>query len=234
MYFFTVHAFKNGHYMPVVFILLPDKRAETYVAAFKALAEKCNDYELTLSPQEVVIDFEYGIHKSVCTIWPSAKIIGCRFHLSQPWYRKILQLGLSEEYKNSESIVGKYLKIHFGVPFLEPNEAYDFFFNELYFLLPNDVRVIEFRNYLKNNYFKLDAHFPPAIWASSTNFINRTTNGCESFHSKFNECFYSPHPNVFNFANILLEFQTLIYVKIKTANLFVKKKQKQQKKKENI
>nr|CAI5823082.1 unnamed protein product [Callosobruchus analis] len=149
-----------------------------YMARRKILPKLPKNQEDVFN-KEVVIDFEYGIHKSVCTIWASAKIIGCRFHLSQAWYRKILQLGLSEEYKNSVN----------------------------------------------------NAHFPPAIWASSTNFINRTTNGCESFHSKFNECFYSPHPNVFNFANILLEFQTLIYVKIKTANLFVKKETKTTKEK---
>jgi hypothetical protein len=37
--------------------------------------------------------------------------------------------------------------------------------------------------------------------------IERTTNCCESFHSKFNSCFYSAHPNIFQFMDVLKEVQ---------------------------
>jgi hypothetical protein len=42
------------------------------------------------------------------------------------------------------------------------------------------------------------------IWAEKSNVIYQTYNSCESFHSKF----YSLHPNIFNFINILYSVQS--------------------------
>lgn len=71
--------------------------------------------------------------------------------------------------------------------------------------------------------------------ASSSIFLYRTTNNCESFHAKFNSSFYNTHPNIFLFIQVLLTFQTEIYVKIRTAFLYRKKVRKDTLKKlENI
>ncbi|KAF0760114.1 Uncharacterized protein FWK35_00017509 [Aphis craccivora] len=42
-----------------------------------------------------------GIHNAILFVWPSTNIIGCRLHLTQAWYRKIQELGLSTEYKEN-------------------------------------------------------------------------------------------------------------------------------------
>lgn len=44
--------------------------------------------------------------------------------------------------------------------------------------------------------------------------LDRTTNACESFHSRFNSSFYKPHPDLFTFIERLKEFQTDTYVQI--------------------
>jgi hypothetical protein len=49
-----------------------------------------------------------------------------------------------------------------------------------------------------------------------------TTNASESFHSHFKSQFYSSHPSIFIFVDVLLRFQTFI-CKIKSANIFSKK-----------
>lgn len=64
-------------------------------------------------------------------MWTNATVIGCRFHLCQAWYRKIQNLGLSNEY-NLESNVGKFLKYFFGLQFLKPDDVGDVFAFDLF------------------------------------------------------------------------------------------------------
>lgn len=115
-------------------------------------------------------------------MWLNFKLIGCRFHLTQNWFRKVQQLGLVVEYKNKDSPINKYLKTHFGIQFLQPDDALDFFNTEMLYLIPDDPRVRKFRKYLNDNYFCSNALFPPEMWCSSTDFLYRLTNACECFH----------------------------------------------------
>jgi hypothetical protein len=46
-----------------------------------------------------------------------------------------------------------------------------------------------------------------------SNSSELTTNACESFHSKFNSCFYTPHPEIASF-RILEKKKIQINIKI--------------------
>jgi len=46
----------------------------------------------------------------------------------------------------------------------------------------------------------------------------RTTNSCEAFHSKFNALFYSAHPNIFIFINVLKNIQKDTYIKLRSTH----------------
>lgn len=117
---FTIHTVENGHYIPLVFILLPNKQSNTYFEAFKLLKSYCASINLRLEPKEIVSDFEKAIHVGVKKIWPDINIIGCRFHLTQSWYRKIQNVGLVSEYRDSNSAIGLWLHYTFGLLFLNP------------------------------------------------------------------------------------------------------------------
>jgi hypothetical protein len=88
---FTVHGYKNGHYVPLVFALLTDKTAQNNEHCFQLITDLCSSRQLTFAPIEIVIDFEKAIHQAVFNIWPNVIIIGYRFHLTQAWWRKIQQ-----------------------------------------------------------------------------------------------------------------------------------------------
>lgn len=90
---------------------------DTYVKCFKFIVSKCAEIALKFRPEEVVIDFEASIHSATISVWRDVKIIGCRFHLTQAWWRKIQQLGLSKDYKERTDI-GKWLGYCFGLLFL--------------------------------------------------------------------------------------------------------------------
>lgn len=215
---FTIHIERNGFYIPIAFCLLPDKKECTYKFLFDILCEKCKTINLQLKPKIVTADFEQAIHSAVAATWNDAKLIGCRFHLGQAWFRKLQSIGLTKEYKDESSIIGKWLQYIFGLPFLNPSEVGDCFSFDLMEDMPNDERVSSFADYLVDFYIGGDARFPPEMWAEMTDSIQRTTNACESFHSKFNENFHCSHPTIFNFLNILKQFQTDTIIKLRSVS----------------
>lgn len=215
---FTIHGLRNGHYIPLVFCLLRDKKEDTYKKLFRKLIDTCKDKNWNLLPEQIVIDFEIGIHNATRLIWSEARLIGCRFHLSQAWWRKIQNLGLSSEYKNKESDIGKWLRYCFGIMFLDPDLVSDFFVFELMEEKPNDERLCAFADYLVENYISEEARFPPNIWAEASASIHRTTNACESFHSHLNSSFYNAHPSLFVFVEVLLRIQEETYIKCRSVD----------------
>jgi hypothetical protein len=96
----------------------------TVLRRFKYLAEKVM-YSNHYKPKKVVVDFEKAIHLAIRTVFPECEIEGCLFHLKQAWYRKTLELGLSGEYKNSTSPIGKWLKYLFGLPYVAPEDVFN-------------------------------------------------------------------------------------------------------------
>ena len=70
----------------------------------------------------------------------------------------------------------------------------------------------EFANYIADHYIEESSTFPPSLWASSSLETTRTTNACESFHSKWKTMFASPHPNIHVFVENLLLKQEEVYV----------------------
>lgn len=215
---FTIHGLKGDHYVPLVFCLLPNKRKSTYHLAFNYVKEECQKLSDCFTPAMVAVDFEEAIQQCVEEIWPESKIIGCKFHLGQSWYRKIKQLGLSHEYRDQNSEIGAFLRTCFGLPFLDPKFVGDCFAIDIAAIQPNHPQVTKFTDYLVENYIAESSKFPPAIWAENSSSLKRTTNACESFHSRFNSSFYHTHPNIYLFLNVLIEFQCDSYIRIRSVN----------------
>lgn len=214
---FTILGLKNDYYVPLVFCLLPNKTSFTYYHAFKYIKEECDKLNYTLSPNIINADFETAIHKSVYKAFPEAVIRGCRFHLGQSWYRKIQQLGLAAEYQRkngNESEITRFLTYIFGLPFLHPEDVGEMFAIDLAEIKPENEKLTEFCDYIVDNYISENSHFPPHVWAEHSASLQRTTNACESFHSKYNSSFYSAHPNINHFINVLLQFQIDTSIKI--------------------
>lgn len=74
-------------------------------------------------------------------------------------------------------------------------------------------------NYLTDNCINELAKFSPNIWAFSFNTSERTTNSCESFHTKLNSLFTKSHPNIYLFTNMLnTKIQTDTYIILRSIN----------------
>lgn len=210
---FSLHGLINERYIPLVFCLLKDKSEKTYEFCLSKIQELCCQFHLNLSPKEIVIDFEKSIHNAVRNVWKNVIITGCRFHLTQSWYRKIQKLGLTQHYKDKNSEIGIWLRYCFGLLFLKAEDVEDFYFFELFEIKPENTILEKFSDYLVDTYLTKESPFPPHIWADASAALNKTTNACESFHSHFNGSMYNTHPSLFIFVKELLEVQKETYVK---------------------
>lgn len=81
----TIHTKKNEQFIPLVFLLLPDKKKETYIHAFSTLIQEADILGINLQPATVLADFDKGLQEGIQTVWPNVNVVGCRFHLAQAW-----------------------------------------------------------------------------------------------------------------------------------------------------
>jgi hypothetical protein len=80
---FTLHVFEDNRLIPVVYSLLPDKRAATYVTFFNVIQNEAIALGLTFDPTVIMSDFESGIIRAVTVQFPNAGHRGCHFHFTQ-------------------------------------------------------------------------------------------------------------------------------------------------------
>jgi hypothetical protein len=83
---YNIHGLKNEHYVPLVFTLLSEL---VYRKMWTSVASLCKGLDLILSPETIHIDFEVAMHNVLRDIFTNSRILCCRFHLSQAWWRKI-------------------------------------------------------------------------------------------------------------------------------------------------
>uniref|UniRef100_A0A2S2NE88 MULE transposase domain-containing protein n=1 Tax=Schizaphis graminum TaxID=13262 RepID=A0A2S2NE88_SCHGA len=213
---YTIHTLQNGFYIPIVYCFFTSKSTQTYIDMWLAIVELCLkltgiNLKLSLAQSTFHFDFEKSIHNAVKEIFPNCRILACRFHLNQAWFRHIQKDSqLLNEYK-SNSELGIWLKKFFALGFLPANLVENAF---LYLIENAPTSNFRFSDYLLKNYIETDAQFPPTLWADKPSEEARTTNGPESFHMHYNSQFYTSHPSTFQVINILLGIQTETYLKI--------------------
>ncbi|XP_025422317.1 uncharacterized protein LOC112692032 [Sipha flava] len=205
---------KNGYYLPLVYFFLPNKTRSTYIKMWQFLNNLCLKLcEKSLQINTFHVDFEIGAHQAITDVFGNIKIIGCRFHLGQSWWKKIVgEPSLRIAYMDNSNELGKWLKMFFGLAFISPEEVVDAF-HELISICPNDDGFI-FSDYIIHNYIEDHCQFPPNIWAETPSLNPRTTNAAESFHRTYNSQFYSPHPHVHTVVRVLIETQAETSTKI--------------------
>lgn len=215
---YTLHGCFNGHYVPLVFGLLPDKSETSYTQFLDAVVSQCSAMGLTLNVQTVLLDFEKATHNAFQTIFPLAEVKCCRFHFGQAVFRKIKQIGLQPTYINNEDETGHWLKSFFGLPFLDPEDVLDAFTDDL--MPDEDPRVEAFADYMLHTYISPTALYPPYLWATGTDSdaLPRTTNAAESFHRHLKQSVGHSHPNIFLLSRVLLNLQEENYIKLQSIN----------------
>ncbi|XP_068238357.1 uncharacterized protein [Palaemon carinicauda] len=216
---YSIHGLCNGHYIPLVYVLLAGKSEEIYRTMWKCLHDICVSKNLQLQPSVLHVDFEFPILTILKETFPDAIIKCCRFHLGQAWWRKIQNLGLSKEYKDKNSDIGQWLKLSYGLHFIDPADIEDCFIEELMSCTPQKEKCTNYADYLVDNYVTPHSKFPPVLWAEVPSNDKRTNNAAESFHAHFNAQFYKAHPTIFIFMDVVKKLQATTYLKIRSTGM---------------
>lgn len=91
---YVVMAERGGFVLPVLYALLPNKEAGTYLRTFEAVKEMWPE----LNPSSISMDFEQGAIGAVRSTFPDSEIHGCLFHLTKNMRKKLAENGLLKRY----------------------------------------------------------------------------------------------------------------------------------------
>ncbi|KAF0772087.1 MULE domain-containing protein [Aphis craccivora] len=80
-----------------------------------------------------------------------------------------------------------------------PNDVDQCFVEDIVAIKPTGDKIQAFLNYVFETYIDPSGLFPSDVWTEFKAKTNRTTNVCESFHSRLNGIFNWSHPNIYNF-----------------------------------
>ena len=76
--------------MPLVTIIMKDKKEKSYEFAFRKILQEIKKLDPNYEgPERYLLDFEIGVRNAVKTIFPKAVIHGCLFHFDQALVRKL-------------------------------------------------------------------------------------------------------------------------------------------------
>jgi len=85
---------------------------------------------------------------------------------------------------------------------------------------PINERVEKYSDFLLDNYLDENSMYSLTLWAAMSSSLQRTTNACESFHSRFNQSFSKESPPIIKWLTVLVtEIQTDVCIKLKSANI---------------
>ena len=106
---------RKGHYIPMMFLLLPGASKAIYETAFKLFKDTFRSQTGSeFLERTLFLDFERAALEGAKSSLPGTALKCCLFHLKQNWYRKIQECGLSVDYNDEDSSLRQILKMTFG------------------------------------------------------------------------------------------------------------------------
>ena len=180
---YTIHClvggpnpFENGHLLPCVYALLPNKSISTYTKMWTIIGESCPNSQ----PHYLFVDFEQAAINSFNSIWTLTLVKGCFFHLSQSVFRKLQSLGLQSKY-HTDPEFALTMRMLPALAFVPP-ELVSWSFQQLVMIFPENASPL--CRYFEKNYIGLlslngernTPLFPISLWNNFHLEVQRSTN----------------------------------------------------------
>ena len=153
------------------------------------------------------MDFEMAMIRAFELELQGASVFECYFHFDKSLWRKIQDLGVSADYRNSRNLK-KTIRMVMSVGFLSPLLVRMNFLNlrnrnRTARLIARFPALGDFFDYVEQNYID-GINFPIAIWNVYARPIEfRTNNYVESFHQKWKATVNVAHPSLWRFIDVL-------------------------------
>ena len=176
------------HWIPVVWGWLPDKSEESYKVFFHLLLEKLEELEIEFNLVEVIVDFELNIHKAIDEMMPAVRILGCFFHLSKAFQKKVTKNNMKTLYDEDiefQRFIKKSVALS-HLPLEDLETGLDWLKENVHF---ENSKIESFKNdFLKYiETYWINGCFPPYTWSTWGRKDDWTNNNQEGFNSKMNK-----------------------------------------------
>jgi len=205
---YTIHfQFNHGVNPAAVYCLTKNKTRATYDRLLDEIVRQIP----TAAPSVILTDFESAAMGSFHNRFPTARITGCYFHLSQSVLRKVNEVGLKTAYETQDDvrIYVRCLAALSHVPVNDVPEAFDLLANSMADVEHLDEVVTYFEHtYIRGRRLRgraenyRPATFPPEVWNqfdAAGDGICRTNNICEGWHHGLQSLLQSSHPTMWRF-----------------------------------
>ena len=184
----------SGFWIPVCWAWLPDKSEVSYKVLIHMVQEKLSELNIKFNIKEVISDFEINIQKAADQMLPEIQILGCFFHLSKCFWKRLQMKGMVTEYDNNakfrEFVKSAIALAHLPLADLEDGVDH---LKSFQFV---DEKCQEFQTYLCTYISEYWIHgpFPPQVWNCFSRTDDLTNNNQEGFNSKINKEVKQIHP----------------------------------------
>lgn len=212
---YTLHAMPfDGVMIPLVYGLLPNKRASTYRRFFELLIRACSDRGHVLNVRTITMDFEISVREALSVVLPQVTVIGCHFHFCQCLNRKVQNLGMAREYQDNVAGLRDFVR-KLGSLALVPLHSVNLLFQELRDAAPQLPAVPLLLQYFEQQWLH---RWTPEFWNVYDTEGAKTNNHLEGFHHKLNSCFNRSHPSVYTFVKEIKRLQATYELRILQAS----------------
>ena len=208
---------KDGHLIPSLFILLPNKMETTYNKMWDQVKLLCPD----ACPTHLIVDFEKAAINAFSRHYPLTQIKGCFFHLTQNIWRKVQEFGLQRKYQE-DPIFALQIRMIAALAFAPQSDVPELF-NQLMMQLPTEAYNVALYfestyigRRLANSSIVLPSLFPLEMWNNQQSVqqgLPRTTNAVEAWHRSFSCLVSCNHPSIWLFLEKLKKEQGLVEIK---------------------
>ena len=113
---------RDGHLLPSLFVLLPNKTEATYRRMWEQIRTLCP----LAQPREMLLDFEKAAINSFEEVWPDALVRCCFFHLTQNVWCKVQAAGMQADYNHDEELAMRIRQLP-ALAFASPSDVQHLF-----------------------------------------------------------------------------------------------------------
>ena len=186
-------------YLPLAFALMSCKSESSYVSVFKHIKNIVESGNVEMNVSEFIVDYEWGLWKSIRRVWPNKVVEGCWFHFCQLVYKRLAnECGLKNAFCQKRQVY-EMAKRLMTLPLVDFNNIPSLFLHletKVYSqLIAQSPGVRKLFEYFRTNWIE-GTKFTPQDYCCYRRKI-RTTNPAESWNNEINRVLGKKKPDIY-------------------------------------
>lgn len=222
---YTIHGNSSGQFLPLVYILTPDRSEKVY----RKILRRLKIMNPNVNPKLMLVDYELGFIAAFRKVFPHCTLRGCYFHFRQAVYRKIQKCGLASDYLKDASFARDMRKLT-ALAIVQADHVTMAFENlvKTRFFIDHEEQLEVFLRYFESTWIgRLNrrnernvGRYEIPMWnhhESIKTDTARTTNALEGWHNAFAGRVQVHHGSLWKFIQLLKKEQGMVEMRCEQA-----------------